>query len=199
MKLKNLFRKKENIEIDASTNQYEILKTIVNQGTIEELKSAISKGVNINALDSYSGENILMHYISNNSRGNFKPNEFIKILNSSGFNLNHLRNERLGKSSSFHFAVVNKDLEVIDALIKNGADIEIKDKNGNTPLWRAVMDYNGESQLLEIIKTLLQNGASIDNQNNHNNSPKDIILDNKKAIDTGVMDKSTDLSFLLKN
>ena len=48
-------------------------------------------------------------------------------------------------------------IEAVDLLIKNGANIEIKDENGRTPLFRAALRGN-----TEIVKLLLSYGANKD-------------------------------------
>ena len=56
---------------------------------------------------------------------------------------------------------------VIQALIDNGADIHIKDKNGFTAiLWAAMMNSNEE-----VIRTLIQNGANINQLGPKNVTP----------------------------
>lgn len=67
------------------------------------------------------------------------------------------------------FACRQKNLIVIQALLKGGAKVDAPDTNGNTALKKSVMDYTGDyrtsdkekKSLVELIDLLLKNGADI--------------------------------------
>ena len=59
--------------------------------------------------------------------------------------------------TALHFAVEEGEEEVVKILIKHGADLEILDSNGHTPLHKAVVEQAGQ----ECVKLLIKNGANI--------------------------------------
>lgn len=63
--------------------------------------------------------------------------------------------------SMLHNAVRRGDIRVIDLLIKNGAEINRKENDGNTPLMDAIVMLPSES----VAKLLIDKGASLDIQN----------------------------------
>lgn len=61
--------------------------------------------------------------------------------------------------AALHFAAQNNDRDMTQMLIDAGARIDLLDRHGNTPLFRAVFAYrNGD----ECISTLLDAGANPD-------------------------------------
>ena len=67
-----------------------------------------------------------------------------------------------------HYAVQQYLVEIAALLIKAGADLEVKDTYGNTPLWRATFSSNGKG---DMIKLLLANGADANNENSSGINP----------------------------
>ena len=61
-------------------------------------------------------------------------------------------------------------------LIKSGAKINAKDKDGSTPLHTAV-EYNNP----EAVKFLIEKGARFDMKNNNGKAPLDIANDNAES------------------
>ena len=72
---------------------------------------------------------------------------------------------------ALHFAALNCSKKSVEILIDSGANLDLRDQNGNTPLWRATMSYRGED---EVISTLLQAGANPDADNNNGISPRSL-------------------------
>jgi len=199
MKFRNIFSQKPKWDKATDDEKFMALKEAVNSCSIDELRNRIKEGIDINTCESYSNTNILMFYSSNAKELNWNPTELIKFLKSEGVDINHLRNNRLkGSSSALHFAVIQKNFGLTQALVNAGAEIEIMDGNGNTPLWKAVMDYRGEIEMMNIIKLLLSKGADMDKKNNHNNSPRDLIERSGKSIDAGLDNKEWDLREIIK-
>jgi ankyrin repeat protein len=198
MKIKNIFSRKPKWYEASEDEKFMALKEAITSGSIDELRNRIKEGIDINTCDSYSNTNILMFYSSNAKKLNWNPTEIIEFLKSEGVDINHLRNNRLkGGSSALHFAVIQKNFDLTQALVNSGAEIEIKDGNGNTPLWKAVMDYHGEIEMMQIIRLLLSNGASLETKNYHGNSSIDIILQRADSIAAGQIKKKWDLTELL--
>lgn len=72
-----------------------------------------------------------------------------------------------------------KNTVIIEALLKNGALVDVQDGNGNTPLKKVIMDYAGDYKfsdkekkaVLGIIDLLIKNGARIDVQDKFGRTP----------------------------
>jgi hypothetical protein len=75
--------------------------------------------------------------------------------------------------SALHWAVHEKQFDCALALVKAGTSLDIKDKEGKTPLHKAVV--NGDRAM---IKMLIKAGASLDIPDNSSKSPKDCAPDN---------------------
>ena len=65
-----------------------------------------------------------------------------------------------------HRASFTGDLNIVEYLVKAGADIESKDKRGNTPLERAI--FKGK---LSIVKYLIKEGADVNAPSNCGSTP----------------------------
>ena len=72
-------------------------------------------------------------------------------------------------SNSNDILAENNSVEIVKFLLRNGADINAKDKNGWNPLHRAI--WFGK---IEIVRVLIQNGAKINAKDNHGWSPLDL-------------------------
>lgn len=65
--------------------------------------------------------------------------------------------------SYLHIAAQSRSFEITKEIVKRGAEIDIKDKYGKTPLMVAISNYDGDDK---IIKLLIENGANKENQTN---------------------------------
>ena len=70
---------------------------------------------------------------------------------------------------ALHFAGQECSEPMVKMLITAGANLELREKYGNTPLMRAVSNYKGDA---EVISTLLEAGANPDAQNKSGISPR---------------------------
>lgn len=73
--------------------------------------------------------------------------------------------------SALHYASQNQLIEIVKTLLDNGAMVDIKDSDGNTPLCKAIYYSEGKG---EVIKELLSHGANKNQKNNHGVSPLDL-------------------------
>jgi len=87
---------------------------------------------------------------------------------SLGANVNAQDNNLEGP---LHFAARAYNLEATKLLIDHGAEVDLKDRQGNTPLSNAVFESRGREP---VIKYLLQSGADRSAKNNHGVSPEEL-------------------------
>ena len=80
--------------------------------------------------------------------------------------------------SALHFAAQENDVNCLKALIDKKATIDITDKHGNTPLWRALFENASE----EIVLLLLESKADIKKKNLHGVPPKDLVEKSQKKV-----------------
>jgi ankyrin repeat protein len=73
--------------------------------------------------------------------------------------------------SALYYAVDAGNISIIELLLRNGANVDIKDIYGITPLYRAVFNCEGDGS---IIKLLLNYGADKYLKNNFGVSPYDL-------------------------
>ena len=70
-----------------------------------------------------------------------------------------------------HYAAEFGHIKVTKFLIEKGANIEVKNEDGNTPLHEAV-----DGGHFEVVKYLIEKGAQLDAKNNTNDTPCDMVL-----------------------
>jgi ankyrin repeat protein len=111
----------------------------IRDGNNENVKTVLSE-VGIDALDGYQRTSLIWASFYNNS-------ELLKWLIDNGANINH--QDRNG-FSALHFAGKEQCYDTAAILIKNKADLEIKDSNGNTPLMDAIFNSNGDYKIVDL-------------------------------------------------
>lgn len=92
--------------------------------------------------------------------------DLVRLLVKSGSSINN-QEKKLGYSA-LHFAAQEQLSEIIAILADAGANIEAKDKFGNTALFRATFYSKGKG---ETIRELLSRGANPNNENDHGVTP----------------------------
>ncbi|MBD0852572.1 ankyrin repeat domain-containing protein [Maribacter arenosus] len=73
--------------------------------------------------------------------------------------------------TALHFAAQNNDIRIGKLLIDKGASLDLQDKYGNSPLWRATFTSNGKG---DFISLLLANGADRNLKNLNDISPVEL-------------------------
>ncbi len=189
---------KTNWSKKSQTEQYQALQLAVISG-IDELEKRINEGLNINSVEEYGNENILVYYVQNWNKSNLEPEKVIEFFVSNGIDINHQGNKRTQMFSALHLGVMFKSMEIVKTLVESGATIELQDKNGNTPLWKGVLEYRGDIIIKEIMEYLIKNGASLDTQNYHGKSARNMIEIIQGGIEAGHNDQSWSLNDLLVN
>ena len=107
--------------------------------------------------------------------------EIVRLLLESGADPNAARNMR--KSSPLHYAAdgfitgpgwdAKRQVETIDCLLKNGANIHLQDMNGATPLHRAV-----RTRCAAAVKYLLRAGSDPTAKNKPGSTPFHLAVQN---------------------
>lgn len=183
------------------------ISLILTEGNLEELKKYIGNGADVNG--EYDGKSLLHFAIDNcennyseiiefliNSGANInscesylketplhrlcaraKPRiEIIKSLLDRGANVNI---ENVSGKTPIFYCNFNFSLELLDLLVKHGADINHKDKYKNTILHDDFLDYNTEN-FEEFIIELISLGFDINSKNNLGHTPL-YLCKNKKV------------------
>ncbi len=146
-------------QLFASVSQ-DLFKAI-EKGNLEEVKSAIGKGANVNERDVAIGDTALVRAIR---KGHL---DIVKCLVEHGANVNEAD---VWNHTPLHKAVDHQDLNMVKFLIENGANINAKEKaNGKTPLMEAVFWNN-----FDIVDYLLSKGADINEKDNRGETALDM-------------------------
>jgi len=129
------------------------------EGTVDDVKSFIDKGVDVNTKDKY-GQTPLHIAVG---RENI---EIVKFLVSEG-KANVNVKEVDGKTPLHLAATYNDNIEVVKFLIDNGADVNAKNNGGYTPLHSAVGGKN-----VELVRYLVLEGkADVEARDGHGGTP----------------------------
>lgn len=130
-----------------------LMSAILNESAQEIVTLLVEAGANINLTD-WEGMNALM------LAADFKDVTLVQYLLDHGAKEDVNVTEYKYGFSPLIWAAKNNETygpEVIQALIKNGADVQLKDKNGFTAIFWAAMANSNE----RVIQTLIQNGADL--------------------------------------
>lgn len=92
--------------------------------------------------------------------------DFIHWLVDHGADINH--QDRIGYSV-LHFIAQNKLIDLAKYFLEKGADPNLQDIHGNTPLWTAVFNSR---QTKEIVRLFLKANANPDIQNKYSRTPR---------------------------
>ena len=128
----------------------------------------LSKGANANVLDP-EGNTLIMRLSAVKYEKSWQSTPAVKILKAlikGGGNPNALNNYG---SSALNMAIKLDNGKIIDALIDSGADVDQRDKNGNTVLKKVVLSYifdyhspkSRDTSRENMIKHLLKKKADI--------------------------------------
>ncbi len=107
--------------------------------------------------EQFAGISTLMSATANNDV------DGVKFFSKAGALVINQRNK--GGATSLHIACREGNFEIVKTLIDNGANVNIIDNEGWTPLMRASLNGNGE-----IVEILLKNGAKANLLNSLNES-----------------------------
>lgn len=117
------------------------------QGNSSEIERLIKGGANVNTKDQFTGASVLHHALSSHN-----PN-ITKLLLSFGANPDEA--DDFGEAALIRAVLANQH-GVVRVLLENKADVNIKDRKGNTALLVAVKEGQGWKNVVEV---LIANGA----------------------------------------
>ena len=105
--------------------------------------------------------------------------EFIHFLLKNGADPNVLY---LNDNSVLHYACQNSNINIVKLLCDYGANINSKNKHGNTPVWVAV--HECKLRYFDIVEYLSTKSPLIDEKNKYGISVREriIITENEKLI-----------------
>lgn len=109
--------------------------------------------------------------------------EIVKYLLNRNADINALYDNDY---TSLMLAVEHENIEMTKILLENNADVNIKDKYGNTALWKAVYNCPNDS---EFIRLLLKHGANPFLKNHKNDTAYDFAKDKKLEIIVKLFDQ----------
>ena len=125
------------------------------------LKKLIRKAKDINETDQ-DGRNALMYALADGL-----DFECIQLLIDCGADVNSVDKQQW---TPLHIAASYQNLEAVKLLIQQGAQIEVKNAFGNTPLLECV----GKEVHMDIVRLLLEHGADPDMKNNAGSSAREV-------------------------
>jgi ankyrin repeat protein len=143
-----------------------LFEALINNSNFEMAKLLLDKGADINAR-TVDGNSVLIHAVSKNKQ------------KTAGFLLGRGANPDLrGNSvSPLTLAVARYNLKIIKRLLDNGADINLRDKEGMTPLLQALATrpsgagtYKTQRDMVELF---IKKGADVNVRSPDGKSPLD--------------------------
>lgn len=146
------------------------LKLVMLKSNFEEFKSSLNS-FNINEQDSY-GNNILHYYLKEKENIDLDYKKIINLLVEKGINLNEKQLKGRFNRTPLHIAIFYNLKNISNYLLELGAEVNVQDGNGNTPLSEAIFKYNGDDDFL--IKLLLNYGADPEIKNYHGVSAREL-------------------------
>ncbi|WP_237662912.1 ankyrin repeat domain-containing protein [Sutcliffiella horikoshii] len=139
----------------------EIMKAILLEDTVLLVKM-LEAGHDVNFQDD-DGRTPLMQAVID------QHIEMATLLIQYGAHVN--MQDYLGETAALHFAAQNNSAEITEVLLKNGAEIDLEDINGNTPLSDAIFYFRGDEK---VIQQLLKHEADRERKNKHDVSPLEL-------------------------
>ena len=141
------------------------LMMAVQNNSLDVVCLLLGKGADPNVVNSdgvsclliAAGKDILQNHLESSSSGECKEHELVRVLLRHGADVNHAC--RGTGDTALTVAVANRaSVDVVQALIEQGANINHSDNKGSTAL-----KYAYEEDLETIVRLLLKNGASVTN------------------------------------
>ena len=128
-----------------------LLHEVAGQGSLPIVEFLLHLGADPNARDQLG--HTPLYFVGNGSHGS-NGTDVVHVLAQSGANVN--AQERLKHCTALHMAARRGNVPVAEALLDCGAEIEMRDKLGDTPLHRAV-----KCGKTNMVAFLLSRGADV--------------------------------------
>ncbi|OAB79342.1 hypothetical protein WSTR_05300 [Wolbachia endosymbiont of Laodelphax striatellus] len=141
----------------------EQLLTAVQGGDLNEVRSLIAQGANIDTNDK-NGNTPLY------SAAEIGDLNLVKLLLDNGANIEAKNGEY--QATPLHGAVENYRIDVVKLLLNRGTNVNAEDKGNWTPL-----HYAADNDNLNIVKLLVDAGANLSAKSDHGITPLDIAKD----------------------
>lgn len=161
------------------------LSMVIRKGRYDIAKGLIRSG--IEPPDSTLKKYLFLHLACE-----FMHVDILKLMLKHGnFDIN--ARERKALRTPLHIAVMRCDIDAIEVLLENGADVNAIDNEQNTPLYCAVecrhdingIDNNDNSNYIDVITLLLDSGADI---NDADRNERSILYRAFQYTDTKLID-----------
>lgn len=176
--------------------KYKDLEKAVQAGDFAAFKALVAAAGDLSQIRNEVMGGGILHYCVNRSRdSDFDPIAVVDLLLAHGAQVNEKDNDDL---TPLMMATLNAHPELVAKLLACGANPELRNAHGATPLFTALGDYRGEENQLAVIRILLEHGAELDTINKHDVSILDRIDRRGATIDLGHMSPSWDLREFLK-
>ncbi len=133
----------------------------VRDGNLEILKEQINQS-NINVLN-VNNMSLLQEALKN------KKDDIAFYLVEKGIHVNNQDSQ--GQTALHYIAVYKNNLDIAKAILAHDAQIDLKDKFGNSALWTAIFNAKGEYNFVEL---LLENKADLKSTNSAGKTPYDL-------------------------
>ena len=140
-----------------------LMEAVIHQD-IEQVKKLIEEDVNVNAQDRH-GNTALMYAV------NMENLEIIKLLINNRADVTIQRTNDGWTPLMEATGIYNNKIEIMQLLIDSGANINVQDSLGYTPLMWATLQED-----LEAVKLLVNSGADISIENNRGDTAIDLAI-----------------------
>jgi ankyrin repeat protein len=146
------------------------LHCAASKGQVAMAKSLLEQGANVNLQDEEG--NTPLWYVAR--AGSMARDGVIHSTEMAQLLIGHKADVNLQgvKGSPFLAAIASRQLELVDYLMENGADVKARNEQGSTALMEIIQRYYGSSrnEVVARAKALVQAGVDVNVQNNSGNT-----------------------------